>query len=615
MSRQQTPQIRGGLCLAIVAAACQSGLSAMGQVTDETRIPLYSPYVGVATEYDLPIDNRPTIVVIVDAARTLLPMELIRGLRLVERLDDRVRLVMVFVGERAAKPDIVESALEQRSLLEMGLKSPPQFLALTDRTGDWYASVGAPAAPHAFLMSETGATIGREILIGPFAEEVSRIERALDPTAPTGSTAEAADQSAIADAVQSVSLLPAPADGAHLTKHERTTCRLDVKAIVEKLYAMNSGAGRDAVLGYCDSALNFTLGRRFALAAMERFDAAQSEPAKRLVDSGAEGWLAASHYQLDASLSVENASNNLRMSIQWNSTLKSRWDGAKFADSHLGVLLGPGSDVFVTNDKFQSLNAGWGDYLIHNRIVLTMSEGDYPDSRDLPTLTREWDEFASFFPRNEYAEEDDSINTSQAAPVIALRSALNQALRAARSDDAPALNQDPAAVVENAVSSVKQAFSALTQRRTGPAALTGKPFAGMKIQSWVQGQKSVGMNGPGRLTAPKGRVMLVDFMFVECPPCRAALPELTKLHEKHRERGLVVVSAVASWGAKGIYGLVERKNLRHPVAVLSAGEEGAFSVTAYPTYVLIDRKGMIRWAGVGGEPDKTMIEELLVEKP
>lgn len=579
------------------------------------RANLRSVRGGDDTAFHLPLDNRTTIVVVIDPAQSLVPMELIRGLRLVEQFGDRIRLAVVFVGERAATPSLIDSALEQESLLEMGLKSTPKFSALADRSGEWFAEVGRPTLPHAMLLGGDGAILGREILVGPFAEESNRIERALDSTKPLESPSDSAEFPAIAEAVRGAPLLAVSSKGAKRTRRQRATNRLDVKRIVQQLHSSDDALAREAVLGYCDSAMNFSLARRFAEAALEQFDAERCEPARQVIASGAEGWVSGHHYQLEAALHAENESPTLRMSVQWNRTLTSRWNNTRVAHARQGVLLGPGSDIFVTTDKFQSVNAGWGDYVIHHKVELTMSEGEYPDSRELPTLTREWDEFASFFPRNEYADEDETIRTSDLASVDALRGALSQALRAVDSNPSIAMNQDPADLVEDAVSGVAQAFGSLAQRLSGPTALAGKPFAGLKIQSWVQGQDQLGMEGPGRLTAPKGRVMLIDFMFVECPPCRAALPGLTKLHETHRERGLVIVSAVTSWGAKGMYGLAERKKLTHPVAVLAANEEKALGVTAFPTYVLVDRQGKIRWAGVGGEPDEAMIEKLLKESP
>ena len=46
---------------------------------------------------------------------------------------------------------------------------------------------------------------------------------------------------------------------------------------------------------------------------------------------------------------------------------------------------------------------------------------------------------------------------------------------------------------------------------------------------------------PMRLSSLRGRVVLLDFGAVNCPPCRLEMPILESWHRKYRGRGLVVV--------------------------------------------------------------------------
>ncbi len=48
----------------------------------------------------------------------------------------------------------------------------------------------------------------------------------------------------------------------------------------------------------------------------------------------------------------------------------------------------------------------------------------------------------------------------------------------------------------------------------------------------------------------RGKVVLLDFWATWCPPCRAVMPELQKMHEELGDRGLVVLG-MNSWEGRG----------------------------------------------------------------
>jgi cytochrome c biogenesis protein CcmG/thiol:disulfide interchange protein DsbE len=127
----------------------------------------------------------------------------------------------------------------------------------------------------------------------------------------------------------------------------------------------------------------------------------------------------------------------------------------------------------------------------------------------------------------------------------------------------------------------------------------------------------------GRLISLKqyrGNVVILDFWATWCMPCRVSIPELGKLHEKYRDKGVVVLGISMDDPEqftneylrefRDKFG-INYKILRYNIKVLrDYFGEGNIAI---PTMFLIDRKGKIREKIVGFRPDvlnKSLIDLL-----
>jgi thiol-disulfide isomerase/thioredoxin len=115
------------------------------------------------------------------------------------------------------------------------------------------------------------------------------------------------------------------------------------------------------------------------------------------------------------------------------------------------------------------------------------------------------------------------------------------------------------------------------------------------------------------LTDVRGKATLVVFFFPTCPFCNAALPEIQRLHEMYKDRGLstVWINAVPQED-----GLIREWQAKHgyTIPVLLGGRrvQNDYKLTVTPTYYLIDAEGNIVSRRAGYKPgDESDLERTI----
>jgi outer membrane lipoprotein-sorting protein/thiol-disulfide isomerase/thioredoxin len=108
------------------------------------------------------------------------------------------------------------------------------------------------------------------------------------------------------------------------------------------------------------------------------------------------------------------------------------------------------------------------------------------------------------------------------------------------------------------------------------------------------------------LQALRGKVVLLDFWATWCVPCRKDMPSLEKIYSEFRDRGLVLLGMNVGEDAQTVGKFLAANKLSYPIVLAGENQmlEG-YSVTAFPTVVLIDRDGTIflYHVGSGSEAD------------
>ncbi|MCH8806209.1 MAG: TlpA family protein disulfide reductase [Planctomycetes bacterium] len=115
----------------------------------------------------------------------------------------------------------------------------------------------------------------------------------------------------------------------------------------------------------------------------------------------------------------------------------------------------------------------------------------------------------------------------------------------------------------------------------------------IEIGKWLNVDKARLSTGP----ALDGKVVLVDFWGTWCPPCVRAMPQIQRLHDRYRDRGLVVV-ALSYEDTNTMKPFIEKNAYTMPVASDTNKRcVTAYGVKAWPTTFLIDKEGKIAYVG------------------
>jgi peroxiredoxin len=99
----------------------------------------------------------------------------------------------------------------------------------------------------------------------------------------------------------------------------------------------------------------------------------------------------------------------------------------------------------------------------------------------------------------------------------------------------------------------------------------------------------------------RGKVVLLDFWGTWCQPCRASVPALRDLNKRYAKETAFVMIGIASENEAEPWRAFTTENKMVWPQYLDKQRKivRMFNVSAYPTYILIDHEGIIRFRSIG----------------
>ena len=115
----------------------------------------------------------------------------------------------------------------------------------------------------------------------------------------------------------------------------------------------------------------------------------------------------------------------------------------------------------------------------------------------------------------------------------------------------------------------------------------GKPAPDFTLKDVLQGKDY-------SLSQFKGKVVMINFFTFFCGPCRDEMPDLNKINNELKGRGLQTLGIALSSDPTQIRFLVKQLGLEYPVLTGTDKVSEAYgSISVVPTTVIVDKQGNV----------------------
>ncbi len=220
--------------------------------------------------------------------------------------------------------------------------------------------------------------------------------------------------------------------------------------------------------------------------------------------------------------------------------------------------------------------------------------GEFASALKYAQVTFDLAEVPPYFARNEVARDLLAQEQASVAPLIAA-----QLEREGKTKEAEKLRES----LKQGIFKTYPQLQATFDNELALNRLYGKPAPELAANRWVD---SPGLN----LSDLRGKVVLLDFWAMWCPPCLRAFPYLRELQIKYADKGLAIIGVTRFYGRsdesdnlnreqewQALQAFKRKQQLSWPLAVGKMDDltnDERFGVIGLPVTFLLDRRGNVR---------------------
>lgn len=96
-----------------------------------------------------------------------------------------------------------------------------------------------------------------------------------------------------------------------------------------------------------------------------------------------------------------------------------------------------------------------------------------------------------------------------------------------------------------------------------------------------------------KLRELEGKVVVLNFWFVNCGPCRREIPELNKLTDEYKDSANIVFLAIALDSKPEVEKFIEKFPFNYKIVNDGRYIADIYKVISYPTHAVIDKSGKV----------------------
>ena len=96
-----------------------------------------------------------------------------------------------------------------------------------------------------------------------------------------------------------------------------------------------------------------------------------------------------------------------------------------------------------------------------------------------------------------------------------------------------------------------------------------------------------------------GKILVLNFWFIDCPPCRSEIPALNNLSESYKNDSSVVFIAVALDGKARLKNFLQANPFGYKMIYNGRSIAAQYGIGLFPTNVVVDRQGKVNFHTTG----------------